>query len=69
MIIKSENMANAYKWLIGKRAIVELKTQYTIDGKIIWATANYIGIKTELEDISYTYVIPYDTIFIIELKG
>ena len=52
----------------GKKAIVELKTQYTIDGKIIWATANYIGIKTELEDINYTYVIPYDSIFIIELK-
>jgi len=68
MIIKSENMANEYKWLVGNRAIVELKTQYTIDGKIIWATANYIGIKTQLEDITYTYVIPYDTIFIIELK-
>ena len=68
MIIKSENMANEYKWLVGKRAIVELKTQYTIDGRIIWATANYIGIKTELEDISYTYVVPYDAIFIIELK-
>ena len=68
MIIKSENMNNEYKWLVGKKAIVELKTQYSIDGKIIWATANYIGIKTELEDISYTYVVPYDTIFIIELK-
>jgi len=68
MIIKSENMANEYKWLVGKRAIVELKTQYTIDGRIIWATANYIGIKTQLEDITYTYVVPYDAIFIIELK-
>jgi len=68
MIIKSENMNNEYKWLVGKKAIVELKTQYTIDGKIIWATANYIGIKTQLEDVSYTYVIPYDSIFIIELK-
>jgi len=68
MIIKSENMVNEYKWLVGKKAIVELKTQYSIDGKIIWATANYIGIKTELKDITYTYVIPYDIIFIIELK-
>ena len=68
MIIKSENMNNEYKWLVGKKAIVELKTQYTIDGKIIWATANYIGIKTQLEDVSYTYVIPYDSILIIELK-
>jgi len=68
MIIKSENMNNEYKWLVGKKAIVELKTQYTIDGKIIWATADYIGIKTQLEDVSYTYVIPYDSIFIIELK-
>jgi len=68
MIIKSENMNNEYKWLVGKKAIIELKTQYTIDGKIIWATANYIGIKTQLEDVSYTYVIPYDSILIIELK-
>jgi len=64
MIIKSDKMANEYKWLVGKKAIVELKTQYSIDGEIIFATANYIGIKSK----PYTYVIPYDTIFIIELK-
>jgi len=57
-------MANSYKWLIGKKAMVQFKTQILFEGVIVWASDKYIGLKSKTN----TYVIPYDNILIIEIE-
>jgi len=54
-----------YKGLLNKRAKVELKNKSELIGTIISATDKFLGIACN--PYPTIYIIPYDSIFIIEL--
>jgi len=52
-----------YNKIIGKKAIVEIKNNFTFTGTIQLVTDKFLGIKNN----SNYYIIPIDNIFIIEI--